>query len=428
MKEKEHNSFEICPTGKCTACGACVNICPMKAISFKENEYGELHPFVDLNKCTGCGLCQKRCPNNNPNKFNQAGHCFAAWILDNEKRAECASGGVATMLSEYVVTEKKGVVFGTAYDANMIPRVTWVDALEGVEKLKGSKYVKSVVGADTFKKVLEFLDEDRYVLFIGTPCQISGLLSFLGGERENLLTVDLLCHGVCPVNYFISEIEYLKARYKIENVSNIRFRGNDEDNSLMTFFDRLIGRYNSNNYKLSVWTKDRFGKPLLRYRGGPAENYYLAGFMKGISLRENCYSCSYARPERISDLTIGDFIGLGQEIPFEGPLINTSVVLTNSRKGEVLYSDVVEKKGGVVSMERPFSERLSYPFSLTKPFPHHILAPRFRKLYRKIGYRSAIVKVLWVVLLKERIFGLLAHFSRLPGYAVDKIMKKIKNA
>ena len=430
MEANHAIAFEICDKEKCTACGACLNICSAGAIEFSEDEYGQLHPVVHLDKCISCGQCVKICANSRRNMLHKPSHCYAAWTSDKEKRNECASGGIATLLSEYVIKERKGVVFGTAYDEIMTPCVTWTDTIDGVEKFRGSKYVKSKVGKDVFRRVRQFLDEGRFVLFVGTPCQISGLLSFLGAERENLLTVDLLCHGVSPIRYFLDEVDYLKRKHKIDRIGNIRFRGNDDDNSKISFFDRLIGRYNSNNYMFTIWGNDENGSLRRFYKKDPTRNFYLAAFLKGISLRESCYSCRYASPDRVADITLGDFIGLGKAIPFDWPIHNVSAVLTNTSKGVELYSSLVKSNKTVHSIERSYEERLQYPYSLVKPFPRHRLNKKFRSLCRKRGYRHAVASVLRMPLFRDFIVKHIVHFSRLPVYACCKIREKYmrKNA
>ena len=51
---------------------------------------------------------------------------------------------------------------------------------------------------DTFNAVAEAAKEKR-VLFVGTPCQCAGLISYLDykiSNRENVVIVDFVCHGV----------------------------------------------------------------------------------------------------------------------------------------------------------------------------------------------------------------------------------------
>lgn len=374
--------MNICDYYKCTACYACINACAHHCISMEEDKTGSLHPIIDEEKCIHCNLCIKSCPNNVELEFKYPISCHAAWITDKEKRKICASGGIGTALSEYIINQK-GIVFGSRYDKNMLPIMTYTDSIAEIEKFKGSRYVQSIVGEETFKKVRFFLQKNIKVLFIGTPCQIAGLKSFLHKNYENLITVDLICHGVCPTKYFTDEISFLKKKYKLKNIADIRFRGND-----------------NNNFNLSIWNekhkrifpRNNFIQKICRTDQG--QQYYIKSFLLGISLRENCYSCNYAHPQRISDITIGDFIGLGKKIPFNYKAANISSVIINTEKGNELYSQLVKNTHNLTSIERPYTERLQYSPSLLEPYHRHNLNPIFTKEVIKSGYVKAIRLVL----------------------------------
>ena len=294
---------DICNYTECTGCYACANVCPKRCISLKDDKFGEIHPVVDQNACIDCKLCQKTCPNNRERKYSYPNHCYAAWLDNKKEREICASGGIATIISKYILG-KGGVLFGSRYDQLLNPVITWTDQLKDIEAYKGSRYVQSKVGNDTFRQVKQFLSEGKPVVFIGTPCQISGLYAFLRKPYEKLVTVDLICHGVSPTTYFKQEIDYLSQKFNLTGISDARFRGNDGNNYRQKIFDICY-----------------------------LDDYYIQGFLKGVSLRENCYSCKYARPDRISDITIGDFIGLGKNVPFEyHTQANISSVTTNTQK------------------------------------------------------------------------------------------------
>ena len=365
--------MEICPHNECTGCYACVSACKHDCIKMEEDELGAIHPYVDDDKCVNCGACRKVCPNNAPLDFKYPTACYASWITDKEKRRICASGGIGTTMSEYVI-RNGGVVFGSQYNESLVPIMTYTEHLEELEYFKGSRYVQSKVGNDTFIQVKKFLLDNRQVLFIGTPCQIAGLKSFLRKDYPNLITVDLICHGVCPTKYFTEEIDYLSRKYKLENIADARFRGND-----------------GNNYR----------EKLLRL--SESQQFYIWGFLLGVTLRENCYSCKYARPERISDITIGDFIGLGEQVPFEYPKGNVSSVTINTKKGDVFYKFVSESSKTLKNVERNYEERLEYKPSLVEPFHRHPLSAKFVEEYKKEGYVMAIRQTLNGFLLKRQI-------------------------
>ena len=377
--------MQICQSDKCTGCAACQNKCPHKCITMQEDKYGELHPIVDESKCKNCGLCINVCPVNNAPIFNYPIVCYASWITDNDKRRICASGGIGTIMSEYVIEQQKGIVFGSRYDNDFKPIMTHTDNSVDLEKFKGSRYVQSIVRSDTYKDVLDHLKVGKKVLFVGTPCQIAGLKSFLRKDYDNLITVDLICHGVCPTSYFTEEINYLKQKKKIEDITDIRFRGND-----------------NNNFCFSFWKNNRKNNSRV-YRERAYESYYLGGFLLGVSLRENCYTCSYARPERISDITIGDFIGLGQKVPFEYPTVNVSSVIINTAKGKAFYEEMSKNTPTLMNVVRDYQERLEYKPSLVEPFERHKLNSFFREEYLHRGYVVAIRKTLGDLVRKAKL-------------------------
>ena len=378
----------ICEKNKCTGCYACVNACPWGCISMQEDMYGELHPIVNEEECRHCNKCEKICPNNKPILTVYPRKCYAAWITDQAKRSICASGGIATILSEYVI-KKGGVVYGTAYDEGFIPKVVCAKTIADLEAFKGSKYVQSIVGGETFKQIETTLYEGRRVLFIGTPCQVAGLKNYLGKDFDSLMTMDLICHGVCPTRYFQSEVDYITKKYHIRNLSDIRFRGNDGKNYCLSFWR---DKRRDNSYiKELVYSKPRYEQP------------YFAGFMLGVTLRENCYTCNYARPERIGDITLGDFLRLGKKTPFPYEVKQPSVVLLNNDKGETFYTEAsAHLSTCLVNVERDYSERLEYRPSLLEPFRRHPLYAEFRRKYPHQGFVKAIRSALRVFIWKQK--------------------------
>lgn len=391
---------DICDYNKCTGCSACINICPRKCIRLVEDEYGETHPYVNQGQCINCNLCKVTCPNNNPPKYYYPMHCYAAWITDAIELRKCASGGIGTTLSRFVIAEG-GIVFGSRYDQDLNPIITWTDNGNELDCFKGSRYVQSQVANDTYLKVRKFLNDGRLVLFIGTPCQIAGLLSFLHRDYDRLITCDLICHGVSPSAYLKQEVSFLSQSYCLDKISDIRFRGNDGNDFRMTLWDEANQRLFPRNNIIQRLT-------LTDYK----EDYYLKAFLQGISLRENCYDCNYAKPSRISDITIGDFIGLGkkEEFGYESNC-NISSVTTNTEKGLLFLRKVAERTNTLKLIERKYSERLEYKPSLIEPFPKSKFCHSFREDYKKNNFPIAIRKTLFKNMKAEYISILKRKYS-----------------
>lgn len=384
---------EICPHIKCTGCYACENICPTHCIEMKPDKLGAIHPHINQEKCINCNLCKSVCPNNKKLNFRQPSACYAAWRTETDARTLSASGGIGALMSEYIV-RNGGVVFGTKYDDQLTPITTSSSNYTDIEAFKGSKYVISLVGK-AFSSIKEMLIDGKDVLYIATPCQIAGLKSFLKKDFDNLITVDLICHGVCPSSYFNEEISHIAKKKRIKNISNISFRGNGKKNG------RLL------NFHLTIFDGEK-----IVYNKPADWQYYFAGFLKGITLRENCYSCIYARPERISDITIGDFIGLGLDKHFNGPKINTSSVIVNSVKGASFINKLSEyAQSRLCLIKRDYNEAVKYGPSLRAPFPKHALADCFQNLYPRKGFVKSIRIVLGWTIFKDKLHRL---FIRAP--------------
>ena len=398
----------ICDKSKCTGCAACINICPCQCITMEEDEFGVPLPRVDDKLCRHCNLCVSICPNNLKQNFRYPAHCYAAWNIVLEKRKKCASGEVSAVLSEYVISVKQGVVFGVAYSHDLTPMLTYCETIAEIERFKGSKYVQAKVGPDMFIKAKQFLDNGRFVLFVSTPCQVAGLKAFLGKGYPNLVTVDLICHGVVPNRYFADELATIFDHKKINpnRITDVRFRGNDGIVVKPTFWDKFCNKNRSANFTMTLWenTRQRDGEIAVHCKDAN-ESCYLAGFLEGITLRENCYQCKYATPERISDLTIGDFIGIGSRIPFAGP-DNVSSVTTNTDQGENFFRKVRKCHSELRCEERSYSERLDYRPSLMCPFPRSELRDKFLAAYQEMGWQKASARVIGRHLLKMRAINL----------------------
>lgn len=391
--------MQICEKKKCTACYACFNICSSNAIFFVKGSFGALYPQIDERKCVKCNSCIRVCPNNRDRNFFLPQECFAAYSLDVEKRKFSASGGVGNAFAELIV-KKKGYYYGATYIDNFEVIFEESADLEMLDKFKGSKYVHSHV-KDSFSQIKRRLDEGNWVLFVALPCQIAGLLSFLNRSYEKLITVDLICHGVCPADYLQSEITYIAQKLN-SKVTSCMFRNNAGSNFCFTLL---------NSDKAIVYKKKAYYNP------------YFRGFLTAASLRDNCYDCDYAKKERISDITIGDFIGLGKDAVFHGDAQNVSVVLVNSDKGKAFYNECLKENQDILSIERDYGEALKYGPSLNAPFKRHRLYEDLMNNYRKYGFAIGARKTFYFEILIDRLKRLgymIVHF-----YKIYKLPKKL---
>lgn len=305
----------------CCGCSACANICPHKAISMVENSEGFLYPEIDETKCINCGLCEKACPilsNNNGNFKNP--DCYAA-MADDETRKVSSSGGAFSIIAEYIL-EKNGYICGCTFDKNDLKaKHIVINSKEDLYKLRGSKYVQSDIGT-TYQDVKELLENGKFVLFSGTPCQVAGLKSFLRKEYENLLTVDILCHGVPSPKVYRKYLNELLTSSN-EKVINVNFR------------DKVRGWSPTLTHTTTTTTTT--------YSYVQVDDTYMQLFLNNISLRKNCTDCKFCSTQRPGDFTIADFWGIENFDKNLNDGKGTSLVLVNNPKAKNIYEKLLEK-------------------------------------------------------------------------------------
>ena len=328
---------QLCEDAQCTGCMACVNSCNSGALSVTTSKEGFYRPLLNEDKCVGCGLCQNACPVVNVPQKNKKEdlRVFAAWHNQALVRRSSSSGGVFTALAELVL-EKGGVVFGAAYtDDFQIIHIEIHDKNE-LEKLCLSKYAQSKVG-ETMLNVRELLKEGKYVMFVGTPCQVAGLKSFLKKEYENLLAVDFICHGVPSALFLQSWVKWIEGKYG--KITGLNFR------------DKRKGWYDGMTVIRNANGKDKVLRGL--------DSGYMTAFNKNNCLQESCYECKAQGFPRCSDMTIADFWQIGQAVPFghkdEIEKGVSMIVVNNPSKMDL----VAELKGRAFIEERTVEEAIS---------------------------------------------------------------------
>lgn len=235
----------------------------------------------------GCNLCKLSCPNNTVVQRNKSIEAYACWSLDENDRKSSSSGGLASIFYAHFINNKSGIAYGCSYNNNLNLVFSRASTLQEIEKFKTSKYSFSFIG-ETFKEVEKDLKNKLNVIFVGTPCQVSGLKSFLRKEYDNLLCIDLICHGMPPEQYLL---EYISNLELPEKPDKLTFRG--EKNFYFTLYknNKIIYSQKADNDK-----------------------YYKA-FLQGLFYRENCYSCQYANINRVRRHHYRRFLGIRKRNP-----------------------------------------------------------------------------------------------------------------
>lgn len=338
------SKIELCDISSCTQCHACESVCPKNCITFKMAKGGFYVPDIDRELCVKCGACMKACHQVNPSKTKQAPlKTYAAWSLVSEVRTSSSSGGVFSEIARYIF-ERKGIVVGAVMNEHLKVCHSFASNMKELYAMRGSKYVQSEL-TGVYIKVKDLLKDGRYVLFTGTPCQVGGLYAFLKMDYDNLLTCDLICHGVPSQKSFDTYCEKTGLKNKVAEVS---FRYTKGWGYQMALRSHLVSPSRDGDYK---WKNI-----------SPKKSYYLRAFTDGLMFNEACYNCQYATPERVSDITMADYWGIGTEKPFNHPISKgVSLVLVNTEKGQTVISEC--KK--LYTEERTISEAVTGNYNLS---------------------------------------------------------------
>ncbi len=328
----------------CTGCSACANICPQNAIEMKPDAEGFLRPVVDGEKCINCDLCVKKCPA--VNDVVQQTLPMVGYVAFSEDAAtkKSASGGVFFALAKHVINQMNGVVYGCVMEEKSLKCVhKRAEKMEDLYPMQNSKYVQSDVSR-CFELVKEDLKKNKVVLFSGTPCQIAGLRSYLGQEYENLITADIICHGVPSPWLWEQKVASLQKKFG-NTVKSYTFRNKDNEDILRSAYEGTV-------------VCDR-GK--VKYKSW--EDGYFKTFLEGKTYRMSCYYCKYANIYRCGDLTLGDCDSWRDYLDFY-PQKAKSSVLINTEKGNDFWDKTKELFVFAeldVERERKINKQLSGP-------------------------------------------------------------------
>ena len=306
----------------CCGCEACLNICPTNAIQIANNKIGFSYPVINYELCIACGKCNHVCAfQKDKDTGNEPIFTYAAINKNKTLLSRSSSGGVFAALSE-VIINKNGIIYGCAYDEYFLPKHINITDIKDLYKIQGSKYVQSSIGL-IYRDIKKNLDNDRWILFTGTPCQVAGLKSFLGKDYDKLICTDVICHGVPSYEFFKDYIKFLEDKYK-GKIYKINFRDKYKGWGLLCKIEFI-----------------KNGKKLKKYIILD-KSYYYRYFLEGHIHRESCYQCKYACSFREGDFTMGDYWGVQKFHNEINTSLGASVLMVNTQKGLELLKELDE--------------------------------------------------------------------------------------
>jgi len=373
-----------------------MNICSKEAITMIEDEYGFLYPKINEKRCIGCGLCQKVCAYKDKLVGNKAISAYAAVSKVSDLMIS-ASGGIFTAFAVKILKDG-GSVYGAAcllIDDKIQVQHIRIDSIKDLPKLAGSKYVQSSLGT-IFKSVKIELDSGKNILFSGMPCQCEALKKYLDKKYDNLLLMDLICHGIPNTKMLNDYVRTLCLNRKIVDIqfrSKIKGWGNFV--SAITFEDKSIV-----------------------YEDSLQSSYYYM-FLKSYLYRDSCYHCKYAKAYRIGDITIGDFWGIEKEHPeiFSNNKIDLkkgiSCLIINNKHGKMFLENNMDS---MFLLESSFEKIARHNEQLNQPS----ILPKGRKKilrrYKERGY-SEIERYFKIIYKREKTVN-----------KIKKILKQIEQS
>lgn len=347
----------LAAVAQCSGCTACKAACPKQAISMVADHEGFLRPQIDAEKCVQCHACERACPVLHPGEPDATPTCYAARTKDDALRMASSSGGLFTELARPILA-KGGVVFGCVWEKPALVAIhAKAETEDELAAMRGSKYVQSDL-RDTYREAKAELQKGREVLFSGTPCQIAGLNKYLGKSYDNLLTVEIICHGVPSPAVFEKYKQELMKRFGASPVS-IAFR--NKSYSWRRF--SLVSTYADTSEN----REDLYTDP------------YVKAFLRDFCLRPSCYNCQAKCGRSRADITIADFWGIEKVCPELDDDRGTSAVLLHSEKTTQIWKALHEVEYKPVSLDEVLVGNPSYIRSVAQPKNRDYFMRHFRK-------------------------------------------------
>ena len=359
----------------CCGCGICMTVCPKHAIQMNKDEMGFVYPEIKRDVCVDCGLCQKKCcfsKRKNQGIGECGSDCYAACNINREELSKSTSGGVFSAIA-HAFLENGGVVVGVCMNLDSGKVHVYHAVIESpyeLAELQGSKYVQSNLW-ECMDALDDKLKHGKKVLFSGTPCQVDAVKGKYKEYLESqLYTIDIICHGVPSQMFFEDFINNYQKETDLK-IKKIVFRDKK-------YGWGLSGQLIASNENVKF---------------APNEFSYYKYFLDGETYRDSCYACPYACPERIGDITIGDYWGVKaydpQLLVENGGAFDleqgVSCLIVNNARGEELL-----KKFGINVQKEPIELQhvMKINAQLREPAKHTALRNKIFLRYSKYGYSA----------------------------------------
>ncbi len=349
--------------GECSGCTACMNICPKNAIKMIYDEEGFKYPVIDKEKCINCGKCYNICPNIKKDKINSIIQAYGAKHKDVKEQFTSRSGGAFIAISDYIL-QQNGVVYGAELKEDFTVFHNRATNREERDKFKGSKYIQSDM-KNIIEDVKKDLENNKKVLFSGTPCQIAGVKACIKDKyKENLYTCDIICHGVPSELIFREFLKYIE---QANNKQIKKFIFRDKRFGWATHHETFIF---SDNTEIST-------------------TYFRNLFYGHHILRPACYTCNYANTHRPADITIADFWGVDEVNPEFWDKNGVSLIIINNDKGQNIFDNI---RKDLKTIDCSVEDCTKHTYTLNQPTPITDNRDEFWKDYKREKFDYIINK------------------------------------
>ena len=346
----------------CSGCAACAAVCPIHCIKMKVDTEGFRYPSVDYDNCIHCDKCRNLCSKSQKGIPQGVNKAYIAWSENEKIRRRSSSGGMFSELAKRIL-KQGGYVYGVGFDDHFKVVHKSIEKIPDLKQVCGSKYVQSEVDS-CFEDIKSKLQKGKKIYFSGTPCQVDGLLSYLGKEYENLYTQDIICHGVPSPEVWKA---YLSVMSKGKKITNVSFR------------DKTYGwRF----FSMRIDTENK------KYIKRLEEDVYTRLFLENVILRPSCYNCHHKHLYRKADITLADCWSLnkfGADVADDDK--GFSLVFANTEKGKKLL-----EKSSAKTIEVPFDTAAKSQDAMTNSVKYNQNRELFFSMAEEQGFEEVLRK------------------------------------